>query len=365
MIGYNTRFDYTNALGLKLNQEENTTELGGYFNYRKVTPLLVLEPGLRLHYYGSLSELSVEPRLGLKYNITEDFRFKASGGRYSQNLVAANSDRDVVNLFYGFLSGATDLPTSFRDRPITSRLQKAVHGVAGFEYDLGKHWDINLESYVKDFSQITNINRNKLYDDIPVYSDRPEILRKDFIVERGLAYGYDAVMKYEKGRYYLWAVYAWSMVTRDDGIQVYNPNFDRRHNINLVGNAKLGKDEKWFLSVRWNLGTGFPFTPTQGYYPGIDFLDQFGNPDIDFDYITANGDPSVLYGDLNSKRLPTYHRLDASLKYSTKTEAGAYEVTFGATNIYNRENIFYYDRTSAQRVNQLPIMPTISASFAF
>ena len=42
----------------------------------------------------------------------------------------------------------------------------------------------------------------------------------------------------------LWAVYAWSKVTRDDGIQVYNPNFD--------GNAKLGKEEKWFLSVRWN-----------------------------------------------------------------------------------------------------------------
>ena len=365
LIGYNTRFDFTNSLGLQLNQEENTTELGGYFNYRKVTPLLVLEPGLRLHYYGSLSELSIEPRLGLKYNITEDFRFKASGGRYSQNLVAANSDRDVVNLFYGFLSGATDLPSSFRDRTITSKLQKAAHGVAGFEYDLGKHWDINLESYIKDFSQITNINRNKLYDDIPVYSDRPEILRKDFIVERGLAYGYDAVVKYEQGRYYLWAVYAWSIVTRDDGIQVYNPNFDRRHNINLVGNAKLGKEEKWFLSVRWNLGTGFPFTPTQGYYPGIDFLDHIGNPDIDFDYTTANGDPSVLYGALNSKRLPTYHRLDASLKYSTNLEAGALEVTFGATNIYNRANIFYYDRTAAERVNQLPIMPTISASFAF
>ena len=365
LIGYNTRFDYTNSLGLQLNQEENTTELGGFFNYRKVTPLLVLEPGLRLHYYGSLSELSIEPRLGLKYNITEDFRFKASGGRYSQNLVAANSDRDVVNLFYGFLSGATDLPRTFRDRPITSKLQKAVHGVAGFEYDLGDHWDINLESYVKDFSQITNINRNKLYDDVPAYSDRPEILRKDFIVERGLAYGYDAVLKYEKGRYYLWAVYAWSKVTRDDGIQVYNPNFDRRHNINLVGNAKLGKDEKWFLSVRWNLGTGFPFTPTQGYYPGVDFLDPFGNPDIDFDYTTANGDPTVLYGALNANRLPTYHRLDASLKYSNEFEAGALELTFGATNIYNRENIFYFDRVNAERVNQLPIMPTISVSFAF
>jgi len=365
LIGYTTDFNYTNSLGLGLNQQESTTELGGFFNYRKVGTLLIIEPGIRFHYYGSLSELSVEPRLGLKYSITEDFRFKASGGKYSQNLVAANSDRDVVNLFYGFLSGATDLPSNFRDRSITSKLQKAVHGVAGFEYDLGDHWDVTLESYVKDFSQLTNINRNKLYEDVPSYSDQPEILRKDFIVERGLAYGYDALVKYEKGRYYFWGVYAWSKVQRDDGIQVYAPNFDRRHNINLVGNAKLGKEENWIFSVRWNLGTGFPFTPTQGYYPGIDFLDPLGNPDINFDYTTANGDPSVLYGALNGNRLPTYHRLDASLKYTAMLKTGQAEVVIGATNMYNRANIFYYDRVAAARVNQLPIMPTISASFAF
>jgi len=365
LIGYTTDFNYTNSLGLRLNQQESTTELGGFFNYRKVGTLLILEPGLRLHYYGSLSELSVEPRLGLKYSITEDFRFKASGGKYSQNLVAANSDRDVVNLFYGFLSGATDLPTSFRDRLVTSKLQKAMHGVAGFEYDLGDHWDLTLESYIKDFSQISNINRNKLYDDVPAYSDRPEILRKDFIVEHGWAYGYDALVKFEKGRYYFWGVYAWSKVLRDDGIQVYAPNFDRRHNVNLVANVKMGREERWFLSVRWNLGTGFPFTPTQGYYPGIDFLDPFGNPDINFDYTTANGDPSVLYGTLNGNRLPTYHRLDASLKYITTVKTGQAEVVIGATNMYNRENIFYYDRVAAERVNQLPIMPTISASFTF
>lgn len=365
LIGYTTDFNYTNSLGLGLNQQESTTELGGFFNYRKVGTLLILEPGVRFHYYGSLSELSVEPRLGLKYSITEDFRFKASGGKYSQNLVAANSDRDVVNLFYGFLSGATDLPSNFRDRSITSKLQKAMHGVAGFEYDLGDHWDLTLESYIKDFSQLTNINRNKLYDDVPAYSDQPEILRKDFIVEHGWAYGYDALIKFEKGRFYFWGVYAWSKVQRDDGIQVYAPNFDRRHNINLVANAKLGEEEKWFFSVRWNLGTGFPFTPTQGYYPGIDFLDPLGNPDINFDYTTANGDPSVLYGALNGNRLPTYHRLDASLKYSTMLKSGKAEVVIGATNMYNRENIFYYDRVAAARVNQLPIMPTISASFAF
>jgi hypothetical protein len=41
------------------------------------------------------------------------------------------------------------------------------------------------------------------------------------------------------------------------------------------------------------------------------------------------------------------------------------EAAVGATNMYNRENIFYYDRVEAERVNQLPIMPTISCSFSF
>ena len=112
----------------------------------------------------------------------------------------------------------------------------------------------------------------------------------------------------------------------------------------------------------WNRISIYPYTRLLPWYQ---FLDDFGNPDVDFDYTTVNGEPSVLYGDLNSNRLPTYHRLDASLKYTTRLESGTFELTFGATNVYNRENIFFYDRVAAERVNQLPIMPTISASFAF
>jgi hypothetical protein len=33
--------------------------------------------------------------------------------------------------------------------------------------------------------------------------------------------------------------------------------------------------------------------------------------------------------------------------------------------VYNRRNIFYYDTPKAQRVNQLPIMPTVLLSYAF
>ncbi len=76
-----------------------------------------------------------------------------------------------------------------------------------------------------------------------------------------MAYGYDALVKFEKDVITLGSI-CLSKVQRDDGIQVYAPNFDRRHNVNLVANVKMGKEERWFLSVRWNLGTGFPFTLT-------------------------------------------------------------------------------------------------------
>lgn len=366
-IGYETDYVFTNSIGLQSSEAQNTTELGAFFKYRFVSTRILVEPGMRVQYYGSLGELSLEPRVGLKVNITEAVRFKASGGLYSQNLVAANSDRDVVNLFYGFLSGPEDLPKQFRGEDLNSKLQKAAHAVAGVEVSLGKNLDINIEAYLKDFSQLTNVNRNKLFPNEPVYSDRPEILRKDFIIEKGFAYGYDFLLKYNVARYSIWAAYSWSKVTRDDGIQEYPPFFDRRHNINLVLSYFWGRNNVWEASCRWNFGSGFPFTQTQGYYPQIGFVDpNSGKPQIDFDYTTANGQGGILYGTLNGGRLPAYHRLDLSVKRTFKLQnETSLEVSFGATNMYNRENIFYFDRVEAKRVNQLPIMPTVSAAFAF
>lgn len=360
-IGYRTDFRYTNQLGRVINQTENTTELAGYFRYKiDWSNRLLIEPGVHAHYYGSLSQFSLEPRIGMKYMINDRLRFKASGGFYSQNLVAANSDRDVVNLFYGFLSGPDNIPSEFSD----NRLQLARHAIVGFEYEINDHIDINIEAYVKDFNQITNINRNKLYesDDFT----KPEILRTDFIVEKGLARGIDFLIKTEYGPWYLWTAYSYSTVTRDDGLQEYYPPFDRRHNLNLVSTYAFGKDKTWELSARYNFGSGFPFTPTRGYVNNQTFTRPDGSPMVDYDYTDENGDVKVLYGDLNSRRLPNYHRFDISArKFWEIGKYTRFEVNAGATNIMNRENIFYFDRVNFKRVNQLPIMPTIGIIYSW
>jgi hypothetical protein len=73
-----------------------------------------------------------------------------------------------------------------------------------------------------------------------------------------------------------------------------------------------------------------------------------------------------LYGNLNGGRLPEYHRLDLSVKRIFKLRNNArLEAAAGATNVYNRENIFFFDRVNAQRVDQLPIMPTVSITYAW
>jgi hypothetical protein len=361
VLGFKTNFTYYNYANQKLEQEENTTEFGGYLRYKKVLGNLVLDPSVRIHYYASLSEVSFEPRMGAKYNVTDKLRLKAAAGLYSQNLIAATSDRDVVNLFYGFLSGSDQLPDKYNGEDITSKLQKAGHVLGGFEYDLPRHFELNVEGYIKDFSQLTTVNRDKIYADVAANADQPDNLKKDFIIETGIAKGVDVTLKYDFKRIYFWFVYSLGFNKRYDGVHEYEPIFDRRHNVNLVGSYTFGKKLDWEFNARWNYGSGFPFTQTQGFYSYLNF--QQG---INVNYNTANGNLGILYGDLNEGRLPYYHRLDVSLKKTfvlgknTTLEANA-----SVINVYDRQNIFYFNRVKGERVDQLPILPSIGASFTF
>lgn len=367
IIGMGTTYNFINEVGRTINQDQNTTELGSYFTYRINTKggKFVIEPSIRLQYYSSLSEFSPEPRIGVKYNATNDLRLKAAGGRYSQNLISGTSDRDVVNLFYSFLTGPENLQDKFVKEDgevvdVTSKLQKATHALLGFEYDLTSKWNLNVEGYYKWFNQVTNINREKIVDEDGA-DDFQNFASNDFIVETGDAYGIDFLLKYRYRELSIWGVYSLGYVSRWDGNRTYWTTFDRRHNVNLVSSYTFGKDLLWEAGVRWNLGSGFPFTPTRGYYGDVNFSNVNNDP------TTENPDDvSIYYGDLNSQRLPWYSRFDISVKRKfVMSENTLLEANASCTNILNRENIFYIDRVSQETVNQLPIMPSVGLTLSF
>ena len=348
VLGFETDFTTYNSVNSIIEQDENTSEFSAYVNYQYTSTRFIIEPGFRIQKY--TLGFSPEPRFGMKYNATDKLRLKLATGIYSQNILSTVSDRDVVNLFYGFISGPDNIPTKANGEDYPHKLQKATHFIVGIEYDLGTNLDFSIEGYRKNFTQQTNINRNKISN-----SDN------DFIIETGYAQGVDILIKYSNKQLYLWGVYSLGFVRRDDGVMEYAPHFDRRHNVNLVASYSFGRNNSWKTDVRWNLGSGFPFTQTQGFYENLDFQDG-----INTDYTTTNGDLGIQYAELNKGRLPYYHRLDLSISKTIKVaKKSDLDISASLTNVYNRENIFYFNRIKYERVNQLPIMPSIGASITF
>ena len=350
--GFSTNVAFTSPLGFTYKQNENTTELAGYVRYRKSLKRLVIEPSLRIQNYTALGETSFEPRFAAKLNATDRFRFKFSGGLFSQNLISTVSEKDIVNLFVGFLSGPEE--QFFKPgttEQVSTRLQKAVHFIGGFEFDVNKNLELNIEGYTKNFTQLIDINRLK-----------SKFADPNYVSETGKAYGVDLTAKYEKGSLYLWATFSNAYVNRFDGVETYSTNFDRRNNVNLLANYAFGDKKSWEFSVRWNYGSGFPFTLTQGFYSNFNFKDG-----INTDVLTGNPGLGIIYSSKrNGGRLPDYHRLDASLKKMISfTKYIKLEVVASVTNAYDRKNIFYFDRVRFTRVDQLPILPSLAATLHF
>jgi hypothetical protein len=365
--GFNTEFVTYNEAKRQISATNFNTELGAYYNYRLVKSRWVIQPSIRAQVYASLGTISIEPRFGAKYNVTEKIRLKLSGGRFSQNFTSASSDKDIVNLFNGLLSAPTNVQTTFvneflNEKDVKNGIQYAWHAIVGTEFDLTKHLMLNVEGYYKYFSQLSNINQNKLYEDIAQFSQIDDVYKKDFIIEDGVSYGLDFLLKYNKNRLFLWGVYSYGYSTRWDGFSSYFPVFDRRHNVNLVGTYNFGKNKDLEFSVRWNLGSGLPFTPTAGFYQGESF-----NGGVNTNYTTSNpSNVSTILGDFNSARLPYYHRLDVTAKKQFKFKnEDVLEIVASVTNAYNRQNIFYVNRITSEKIYQFPVLPSMGISYKF
>jgi hypothetical protein len=219
------------------------------------------------------------------------------------------------------------------------------------EVDLSNNTNINIESYYKKFTSLYNLNRNK-----------KSTQESNFTQETGNSYGVDFLLKSNWVNWSLWFGYSLGFVNRDDGVQKFPALFDRRHNINLVFDYNWGRAKHWQAGMRYNMGSGFAFTKIQGFFgenkikSGLETNFGIDNPDI-----------GIVYSDkINSGRLPYYHRLDMSIRRRFDfTKHLNLEVTFSVTNATNRNNIFYFNVLENRRVNQLPILPSLTMLFHF
>ncbi len=270
-----------------------------------------------------------EPRVSLTYRIIPSIAFKAAWGIYLQQLVTVTDEDEIISVFDPWMIIPDYLEPS-----------RSNHYNAGFEVDITQGINFSAEAYYKTYKNIPVVNDQKFFSSDP-----------DFISAAGESYGWEFGLKYGIDPFNISTTYTLSWVYKNADDWIYYPSYDNRHSLNFIAEYNLGSG--WITSAIFNFNSGYPFTEILGFYDkyyGNNF-NQTGIGPGDFE-------PYLITGDRNLGRLPYYHRLDLSLTKKIKLFFTQIELGLSAINIYNRKNLFYYDKTTGKEVNMLPFLLT-------
>ncbi len=343
------------------NTHESPLEGAVYGKYKLwPMPNLMVEPGLRIYYYDEHPQKwFADPRLGGKYLLTPDRYINFSLGLYHQFMETIQDDYNPKVLDAWFAVDGSVAPAT------------AIQYVLGYEEYFRKTYHIQIEAYYKSLkNMLTFVDTRSTVDDL--ISD--ETLNDLVDVGDGYAYGLEFFLQKQLGRLSGWTSLAYSVARKKFHGREYYTNWDRRYVFNLIGSYQFSR--KWDGNLKWTYQTGQPYTPILGYYQEI-------IPGADQPFFRT------IPGGRNSARYPLYHRLDAGLVRHGKIGNTRVDLFLQIVNVYWRKNVFRYvytfgstsngidddhdqkidepdeGRPSRQRINGLPIIPSIGVTVDF
>ena len=336
-----TEYNFVNRLGDPGQLKSSEPQIGSWAHYQTRGSFLRLDVGMRFELAtllrGNALRSSLQPRINISASVFQDWNAKVSYGRFSQEIITISNEDDILPLF---------IPWTF----IPSNLQPehADHYVVGLDGNILRNLSMNVQSYYKKYGSLILYNRDKI-----------EASEPDYINATGESYGGEALVRYSHTALDLYAAYTLTWVRANVNGFIYPPRYDRRHSLNLLGTLHLFKN--FDFTLRWEFGSGLPFTQTLGYFDQLKFGNGFPDP-----FYTETGTPQTLYGQKNASRLPAYHRMDASITYQfdlfsfVRTSAG-----INLINVYNRRNVFYFERGTGKRVDMLGFFPSVNVNLEF
>lgn len=243
--------------------------------------------------------------------------------RFSLNWIA--SDNLTIKAKAGTYSRFPNIDTSIRKLGNPKiKSPKATHYSLGFEYDVNDLWFTSLEIYHK---ALGNLPRST--DELTINSITGEDLHYTADTS-GSANGIEWLVRRERQKgWFGWASLSWSKSDRTDDLTNTTSDYylDTPLVANIVANYEL--NERWDFGLRFTLRSGAKYTPVTGLRT---------NPDYNDHYVPN-------YGEINSKTLPVYHRLDLEANYKTQYWGYDAQWTFAVINAMAQKNVsgYYYE----------------------
>ncbi|MEA1886416.1 MAG: carboxypeptidase-like regulatory domain-containing protein [Bacteroidota bacterium] len=329
-------------------EKKKAIEAGMYIqNKHKISRVINANYGLRLSAFGQLTDagemrnyITAEPRLSLNCRINDKSSFKVSYNRMSQYLhLLSNSTAGQVTDIW--------VPSSSRISPVIAD-QLATGFFRNF---LNDSFESSVEIYYKklqnitDFEDGTNIILN-------------ENIEEQIIAGMGRSYGAELYIKKNQGRFRGWLSYTLSRTeNRIEGInnnEWYPSKYDKIHDIAIVGSYDL--TGRISLSSVFVYATGNAVTFPSGKYE-------------------LNGKVIPYFTERNGYRMPSYHRLDLSMKirgkkgkrFNTSWDISIYNIynRHNAYSIYFREDENNGGATEAVKLSLFGIVPSVTFNMSF
>ena len=306
-----------------------------------ITDTLRYGAGARLAHYGG-----PEYRASLKYMLTDNASVKASYNRTRQYVHQLSNTTSVSPASTWKLSDAYVRP------------QVGDQVSVGYYHNFRRNTiELSVETYyraLRDFVDYTSgatllLNRH---------------LETDLVNAQGKAYGVEVSLRKATGKLNGWINYTYArslvrvntgpVTERINGGSYYPSNFDKPHDVSLVGNYRFSK--RFSSSLNFNYSTGRPITLPLALY-------------------NIGGGPRLLYSDRNAYRIPDYYRVDFGLNIEGGHKAKKLAHSSWTVSVYNltgRRNpysVYFKSQNGVVTGYQLSIfgqpIPTVTYNFKF
>ncbi|MCC6599833.1 MAG: carboxypeptidase-like regulatory domain-containing protein [Crocinitomicaceae bacterium] len=269
---------------------------------------LVLTPGVRMNYFTVTKKSYPELRLNGILKLSNTIAIKSSAGRVHQFIHRVKQQSLYLNNPDQWeLSAENTIPVLQSD-----------------QLSLGMRW--NKNQWTLDAEAYLKFNRGS-FEYLGPYTGKSDIaIAPDNILKgRGKAQGIDLFLQKEWALQTCWLSYSLMKAYNDfdSGEELRIAElFDQRHEIKTGYQKKF---KHWNVGVTWYYGTGRPYTPYLGSY--------------DIHLISGYTVSVPVFGNLNSGRLPSYHRLDISGGYRFRWLGADIRINFSIFNTYNHTNV--------------------------
>ncbi len=234
----------------------------------------------------------------------------------------------------------------------------------GIEKKLNDSYKLGVEGYYKSMNNVIRFEEGETF-----VNSNENNWEESILVGEGRAYGNEFFVEKKKGKLTGMLSYTVSWSERqfdevNDGAW-FPFKYDRRHDISLTGEYKLGsstyKDRS--LSFGFTFQTGNHLSVADSEMPGfvLPGMENFVSPALPEWFTTRK-----TFYEPNNFKMPNFHHLDIGYSSKLKRSSGkSYTWTFSVYNLYNRMNPWYYYKKNDQvrSVSVFPIIPSVSFTY--